>query len=297
MVRLVPAIDLVDRRRASRLAADAAALRLLDCSRVTRIRRYAEDPRLASHRRYVGLGDGGALISVAAEGVPLRHVLAARGVLSLRAALVVFTQTLDGLAALHARRLVVRDHRPGRVLVGASGVVLTDVGLAALVDLPAPPYRAPELWNLRVSESTQGSDDPAADVYAATCVFVECLVGHPPYPGASLFTVAAGHRHAAPPTSRLPSLMWPLVAAGLAKAPTVRPTARTLAGEVRRAATTGYGTGWEKAGLAELAFLTDPFVEPARQVDRPAPQRAATRVRSPVAAGPSRPGHQRAAIR
>lgn len=179
-IRYLPARLLVDHARAAAFRAEMATLARLDDARVTRLRHYAEDPRVTRLHRHVAAGDGAMIVTDAVDGVPLSQVLAGQRALPARVALVLFKQSLLGLAALHALNLVYRDYKPARVLVGASGTAkLTDAGVALLSAAGAPPgrpaYWAPELWRDHVPV-------PATDVYAATCVFsnawsVRCHTG------------------------------------------------------------------------------------------------------------------------
>jgi len=249
-VRYVPARLLVDRRRAARLREEVAALRRVKDARVARVRRYAQSPRLARLDRHLPVGDGAAIVSDAVDGVSLHRLLAARHVLPPWSALSVLRQSLLGLAALHRRGLVHRGYQPARVMVDVRGSVrLVDVclGLLSCDGVPGgdPVYRAPELWG-------GAPESPAADVYAATCVFVECLAGGQPYRGGELFTLMSAHTTAAVPVDRVPPPLRLLVLWGMAKDPAHRPDAAALAAQVDAAGALLYGRAWERAARADL---------------------------------------------
>ncbi|OLT33245.1 hypothetical protein BJF79_08180 [Actinomadura sp. CNU-125] len=140
---------------------------------------------------------GVALIMEAVEGVTLKEVLARHGELAPEAALVVLKGSLLGLAAAHTVGVVHRDYKPANVMVPADGrSKLIDFGVAvAAGDASAsgtPAYMAPEQWR---GEAVS----PATDVYAATCVFFECVTGRRPFAG------AGGHLAEEPPAADAPS--------------------------------------------------------------------------------------------
>ncbi|WP_460365978.1 serine/threonine-protein kinase, partial [Actinocorallia lasiicapitis] len=192
-----------------------------------------------------------AIFMEAVRGVSLRALLDERGPLAPEAALTVLKGSLLGLAAAHARGVVHRDYKPSNVIVGPDGVSkLIDFGIAGLVGEKAssgtPHYMAPEQW-ARLP-STAGTD-----VYAATCVFYECLTGRRPYDGTGLHELRAQHLSAEPP----PAGSWPelsaLLASGMAKAQDQRPTdALTFVAELELVAGQAYGADWESRGWAIL---------------------------------------------
>ncbi|RMI43856.1 serine/threonine protein kinase [Actinomadura harenae] len=120
--------------------------------------------------------DGGvAIVMEAVDGASLRALLAERGALPPEGALALLKGSLLGLAAAHENGIVHRDYKPANVVVRADGLSkLIDFGIA--VDAGAsgpsgtPVYMAPEQWRAEPAS-------PATDVYAATCVFVECVAG------------------------------------------------------------------------------------------------------------------------
>jgi serine/threonine-protein kinase len=259
-IRFLPAQLLVDQRRRAAFHAALARFRRLNDVRVVRLRHYAEDPRVARLHQYVAASDGAVLVTDAVEGVPLSRVLCERRALPTQAALVVLKQSLLGLAALHALGLVYQDFKPTRVVIGGRGAAtLTDVGVAVLSLDGHPPgkpaYWAPELWS-------GGPPSPASDVYAATCVFFECLVGERPYRAPELFSLMGGHTVAPVPVQEVPEPLRPLVLDGMAKDPASRPSAAVLAAQLDAVAAWAYGQRWEWGGLAELSAIVCPLLAP-----------------------------------
>ena len=104
-----------------------------------------------------------------------------------------------------------------------------------------------------------GTASPAADVYAATATFYECLTGQPPFTGRTAEMLMRQHMTEPVPLEPVPEALRPLVEAGMAKDPARRPAdGAALVAGLRTAAGQAYGPGWEERGrsrLAEAALL------------------------------------------
>ena len=226
--------------RFERLRGEAAML-----SRVT-------DEHVVRLYRFVTCRLGAALVMEAVDGVSLKRLLEENAPLEPEAALAILKGSLLGLAAAHAVGVVHRDYKPGNVVVRGDGLSkLIDFGIA----VPAgegsrtgtPPYMAPEQW--RGEPAT-----PATDVYAATCVFVECVTGEKPYRAESLGGYMHRHLNEEVPVGAVPERLRDLVARGMAKEPAARPPgAEAFVAELEAAATTAYGPDWELRGLRALS--------------------------------------------
>ncbi|WP_119728261.1 serine/threonine-protein kinase [Thermomonospora amylolytica] len=209
------------------------------------------DPHVVRLYRFVTSEHGAAIVMEAVDGVSLRKVLDTHGALDPEAALLVLKGSLRGLAAAHAVGVVHRDYKPANVIVRADGLSkLVNFGVAALAGSRersgTPAYMAPEQW-------AGGPASPATDVYAATCVFFECVTGHRPYRG-DRTAVMRGHLHDPIPVEEVAEPLRPLVARGMAKDPAGRPPgALALAEELEAAATAAYGPDWEQRGVRMLA--------------------------------------------
>ncbi|MEO3853403.1 serine/threonine-protein kinase [Acrocarpospora sp. B8E8] len=213
-----------------------------------------------------------AIVMELVDGVPLRRILAEHGTTSPEAALVVLKGSLLGLSTAHAQGVVHRDYKPENVLIQADGTSkLADFGVAALsgeqgVPSGTPSYMAPEQWSSNPAS-------PATDVYAATCVFFECLTGRKPYRADHLAGMRHAHQHAPIPTMEVPSSVRALVGRGMAKNPMDRPpTARAFVADLEAAAVAAYGSDWEERGrrhLAELATLLALLFPLARPASAP----------------------------
>ncbi|MFC5184293.1 serine/threonine-protein kinase [Actinomadura harenae] len=212
----------------------------------------ADSPHVARLYRLVETDEGAAIVMEAVDGVPLRTVLEREGALAPEAALGVLKGSLLGLAAAHALGVVHRDYKPANVVVPPDGrSKLIDFGIAVGAGRESggagtPPYMAPEQWR-------RGVATPATDVYAATCVFFECVAGHRPFAG-SVAELQNAHLNAPPPVEDVPEALRPLVGHGMAKDPEGRPaSAADFVAELEAVASAAYGPDWERRGVRALA--------------------------------------------
>lgn len=167
-IKYLRAEFLADARIADGFRQEAWLLSGVRSPHVVRLFDFVETPR------------GAALVMEAVPGVSLRALLVAENVLAPEAALAILKGSLLGLADAHAVGVVHRDYKPGNVLVSREGESkLVDFGLATLdghngLTAGSPAYMAPEQWAGHPGR-------PATDVYAATCVFYQCITGHRPF--------------------------------------------------------------------------------------------------------------------
>ncbi|GII56229.1 hypothetical protein Pth03_46180 [Planotetraspora thailandica] len=249
-------------------------------------RRMAEfgDPHIVHVYGLVESPFGAAVVMEFVDGEPLRRILDEYGSTSPEAALVILKDSLSALSVAHGVGIVHRDCKPGNVLVQADGFSkLTDFGIATVVDgvLGTPPYMSPEQWN-------GAPADPSTDIYAATCVFFECLTGRVPYGADHPAALRYLHQSAAIPVDAVPTPVRTLVTRGLAKNPADRPlSARAFISELESTALEAYGPDWERRGRRHLAALTAP---PASDFPESAPPTQTisvrTRRRRPLRYGP-----------
>ncbi|MBE1531685.1 serine/threonine-protein kinase [Actinomadura algeriensis] len=212
----------------------------------------ADSPHVARLYRLVEGPDGAALIMEAIDGVSLKEILEREGALGPEASLAVLKGSLLGLSAAHALGVVHRDYKPANVVVPADGLSrLVDFGIATPAGQEAggagtPYYMAPEQWDRHTAT-------PATDVYAATCVFVECATGRRPFTGNRAALMLA-HRTGEIPVDTVPGPLRPLVARGMAKTPEERPAgASAFIEELEAVAVEAYGPDWEHTGVRALA--------------------------------------------
>ncbi|WKD31163.1 serine/threonine protein kinase [Streptomyces xanthophaeus] len=235
--------------------AEARLLMRLRSPYVVRIDDYVEHP------------EGAAIVMELVEGVSLRALLRQEGPTGPEAALTVLKGSLLGLAAAHEAGLVHRDYKPENVLVDLDGrSKLVDFGIAVASGdasgvAGTPPYMAPEQW-------TGSPVAPVTDVYAATAVFFECLVGSKPYPGTTALELAVQHIEAPIPDDRVPEALRPLVRRGLAKRAVERPpSAAAFVRELDALASGEYGEDWEVRGHRTMAALLALMPMPVRAPD------------------------------
>ncbi|MGW2337642.1 serine/threonine-protein kinase [Streptomyces sp. NPDC001685] len=214
-----------------------------------------ESPYVTGLYEYVESPQGAAIVMELVDGVSLRSLLTREGPLTPEAALVVLKGSLLGLADAHGVGVVHRDYKPENVLVLPDGTSkLVDFGIAVDAGTDAgvagtPSYMAPEQW-------TGAPASPAADVYAATATFFECLTGRKPYAGDNIAELALRHVEAPVPAEEAPEPVRELVRRGLAKDPAQRPArAAEFVRELETVAGTAYGAGWEDRGRDRLAAL------------------------------------------
>ncbi|MCZ4125524.1 serine/threonine-protein kinase [Streptomyces sp. H39-S7] len=222
---------------------EAQQLGRLVSPHVVRLWEYVEGPR------------GVAIVMELVDGIPLRALLHQEGATGPEAALVVLKGSLLGLAAAHGVGVVHRDYKPENVLVARNGSSkLVDFGVAVPSGhnggiAGTPPYMAPEQW---IGDPAS----PAADVYAATATFFECLTGTRPYGGTTFVELAVQHRVAPIPAVLAPDAVRPLIRRGLAKAVSDRPpSAMAFVQELEAVAGAAYGHDWEERGQRKIAAL------------------------------------------
>jgi eukaryotic-like serine/threonine-protein kinase len=217
-----------------------------------------DDPNVVRLYEYVESPAGAAIVMELVDGASLRLILAHQGQTTPQAALVVLLGSLLGLAAAHRRGIVHRDYKPENVLVNGNGASkLTDFGIA--VRTGDQPHAAGTVAYAAPEQMGGGPATPAADVYAATATFYECLTGRPPFTGETAERVMYQHLFEPVPLEPVPVPLRPLVEAGMAKEPDRRPTdGTTFIASLRAAAAGAYGPDWEEHGrshLGEAALL------------------------------------------
>jgi eukaryotic-like serine/threonine-protein kinase len=224
-----------------RFRAEAQQLTRVDVPSAVRVYDFAEQP-----------GAGAAVVMELVSGITLAALIERRGPLSPEAALTVLKGILLALAAVHRLGFGHGDCKPGNVLVDEAGQVkLTDFGLArpAGDEFPAagtPRYLAPEVWRGEPATS-------AADVYAATAVFYECLAGHPPFDG-DLNRLREQHAGGAVPLDGIDEPLRPFIADGMAPERGRRPhSANAFVSELEAMTPAMFGAGWEERGRGQLA--------------------------------------------
>jgi serine/threonine protein kinase len=165
------------------------------------VERFVEEARLlrtVSHPNVVRVLDHGTtadnlpyLVMDHASGSQLSDVIATDGALSVERVMVISSQLLGGLAAIHDAGIIHADIKSANVLVDEVDLVtIIDFGLARSIDAitsaaeivaGTPAYMAPEVIS-------GGHPTIASDVYSAATIVYEILTGTTPFIG-SLSTI------------------------------------------------------------------------------------------------------------
>uniref|UniRef100_UPI0015F0A18C serine/threonine-protein kinase n=1 Tax=Amycolatopsis pittospori TaxID=2749434 RepID=UPI0015F0A18C len=235
----------------ARFAADPQ--RLAEFRHEAQILSRVSGPHIARLHQFVETPQGAAIIMEAVHGISLKEVLSRQEKLEPEAALAILKGSLLGLAGAHAAGTVHRDYKPANVLVTREGQSkLVDFGIAVLsgqagVAAGTPAYMAPEQWAGAVAT-------PATDVYAATCVFFQCVAGHRPYEAEQTEVLRTLHEYAPIPFGEVPEPVRDLIARGMAKDVQQRPAgAAEFVVELETSARKAYGEDWERNGWHWLA--------------------------------------------
>lgn len=197
-----------------------------------------------------------ALVMDLVRGTDLRTRLDHERRLLPQAAVSIAADIAEALAAAHAAGVVHRDIKPENILLdsaasmgpgGAPPALLTDFGIAKLIDAPSrapqpasgaripsqrrvigtPDYLAPEI--------VEGLPARAAvDIYALATVLYELLAGFTPFGGGHPGAILRRHvTETVAPLPGIPDELWQLLLQCLAKGPASRLRAAEMAARLR----------------------------------------------------------------
>ena len=214
-----------------------------DTHALQRLRREALIGASVSHPNLVSIYDivaagGGEYVIVMeyVEGETLRDALSGGRRLPVPTAVSILDGVAAGLDAIHARRVVHRDVKPGNILLGANGVVkLSDLGIASAPDRTRITMEGAILGTLSyiAPEQLEGKPvTPATDVYALAAVAYEALSGRKARPEANAVALAHAIATRPPPDLReawpgAPATAAQLLCRAMATEPSSRPGSAT----------------------------------------------------------------------
>ncbi|MFI2371964.1 protein kinase [Streptomyces sp. NPDC018833] len=224
-------------------------------------------------------------------GPSLAALVARDGRLSPQRAVEIAAAMVDALAHAHAAGVVHRDLKPDNVLLAGSRPVITDFGIARILDaatrnltrtnsiIGTPQYMPPEQLEGKRAEAP-------ADLWALGATLYTAVEGRPPFDGPTLTSIIVAVLTQPLPTPRYAGPLAELLGALMAKDPQQRPDADAVA--LRLSALRHEGAG----PAAEATEVPDPRTDPVAPAPEPlpVPDAPAVRERHPDTAVLTAPG-------
>lgn len=224
---------------AARFLREARILAALDHPGIVKVHDYGEnaDPHAVF------------LVMELVEGRSLSALLTEQGALDPALAMSIAAQTLEALAAAHARGIVHRDVKPMNLLLRGTTVTVADFGVAYDFGAQRLTSRGMTLGTVLYSAPEQaqfGVATPSADLYSVGVIAYECLSGQLPFIDDDGRAVLLKHAHdpVPPLPAHIPTQVRDVVLRALAKAPADRfADAAHMAAAARAAGALGPAAG------------------------------------------------------
>ena len=166
-------------------------------------------------------------------GSALNHVIESEGRLPWPRVAALGASLADALAHAHAAGVVHRDLKPANVLLAGDRPVLTDFGVARILDAstqltsPGTLIGTPQFMP---PEQIEGESVLApVDIWALGATLYNAVEGYPPFHGPTLTAVLAAILTRPPPEPRQAGPLAPVLISLMSKAPGKRPDAAGLA--------------------------------------------------------------------
>jgi serine/threonine-protein kinase len=180
------------------------------------------------------------------SGPSLGAEIAAQGRLGWQQAAEIGAQVADGLAHAHAAGIVHRDLKPDNILLGTRGALVTDFGIARIVDatteLTSAGVRMGTIHYMAPEQLEGGFVGPAADMWALGATLYATVQGVPPFSGSTMTALISAILTRPPAAAEHAGPLRGLIEALLSKDPGGRPTAHTAAAALAACARTGAST-------------------------------------------------------